>query len=197
MHYIYCLTNKINNKKYVGRTNDIKRRMIQHKNDSFNKNCKRKYETPLAQAIRKYGWENFSIEILDKNENADIINELEKHYINKLNTYGKNGYNASIGGEFGYEGRVYTSKVENILDKLIKDLQDNALSINLIASKYNLSASYVSDINNGTRLHQKNLIYPLRKPPQSKLLSIYPKIIDDLKNSNLSMRKIAEKEFRP
>lgn len=51
MHYIYCLTNIINNKKYIGRTNDLKRRMTQHKNDSINKNCSNKYETPLAKAI--------------------------------------------------------------------------------------------------------------------------------------------------
>lgn len=167
--------------------------MTQHKNDSFNMRCKEKYQTPLAQAIRKYGWENFSLIILDENENPDIINELEKYYIQKFNTYGKDGYNASMGGEFGYSGRHYVSKTENFLTELINDLKNNKLTINDIAKKYNLSASYVSDINTGARLTQSNIKYPIRVPPKSKIIDKYEDIIFDLLNNKLSMRKIAQK----
>ena len=35
MHLIYCYTNLINNKKYIGQTNNFKRRSKQHREDSF------------------------------------------------------------------------------------------------------------------------------------------------------------------
>ena len=193
MHYIYCITNIVNNKKYIGRTNDIHRRIIQHKNDSCNPTCSNKYNTPLAQAIQKYGWENFTWEILDQNEDADTINQLEIDYIKKYNTYGESGYNASIGGEYGYSGRVYHSKIEDCIKDIILDLQNNILSLKEISEKYNISYSYVSDINNGSRLKQNDINYPLRPPPTSKLIDIYPDIIYDLQFSNLSMRALAKK----
>lgn len=36
MYYIYCYTNKINNYKYVGQTNNFKRRVREHRSSSFN-----------------------------------------------------------------------------------------------------------------------------------------------------------------
>lgn len=167
--------------------------MNQHRNDSLNIKCENKYKTPLAYAIRKYGWENFSIEILEENESSDIINELEKFYIKKFNTYGEAGYNASYGGEFGYDGRTFTSKTEDYFDDLIEDLRTSKSSIKEIAKKYNLSASYVSDINNGSRLYQDTLNYPIRKPPESKIIGLYPDIISDLLDAPMSMRQIAQK----
>lgn len=41
MKYIYLYRNLINNKKYVGQTNNIERRKKQHRDDSFNNyDCK-------------------------------------------------------------------------------------------------------------------------------------------------------------
>lgn len=133
------------------------------------------------------------MEILDAHEDADIINQLEIKYIEKYNTYGENGYNASLGGEYGYNGRVYHSKIEPELTNIINDLRDNKLSLKDISNKYNISYSYVSDINNGTRLRQNDIDYPLRKPPKGKMVDSYPDIIYDLLHSKESMRAIARK----
>ena len=192
MSVVYCITNSINDKKYIGRTNNLKRRIVQHKNDSLNENCPLKYNTPFAHAIRKYGWENFSTSILVENDDENKINELEIYYIEKFNTYGENRYNASKGGEFGYSGRIYESKIDKDLANIINDLKNN-ISIKKIAEKYNISYSYVSDINNGTRLRQENETYPLQLSREKQILLLYPQIIDELKNSILSMAKIAQK----
>ena len=54
--YIYLIENKINEKKYIGKTYlNIEKRWKQHCNDS------KRFNRPLYQAMKKYGIENFSI----------------------------------------------------------------------------------------------------------------------------------------
>ena len=36
MYYIYCYTNKLNNHKYVGQTNNYERRIREHRSCAFN-----------------------------------------------------------------------------------------------------------------------------------------------------------------
>ena len=193
MHYIYCLTNIVNNKKYIGRTNNIVRRMTQHKNDSVNSSCKNKFVTPLAKAIQKYGWDNFKLDILAENRDPEVINKLEQDYIKKYNTYGKDGYNASIGGEFGYSGRVYKRQLsEEQISQLIQDLKNN-LSQKVIGEKYGLSAKYISDINRGYRLRRENESYPIQVNRSSQIGRLCPKIVEDLELTTMSIKKIAEK----
>lgn len=94
--YIYCIENKINNKKYIGLTTKcIFKRFNQHKCDAKNEENKKL----LAYAIRKYGEDNFHVYLLDETA-KDIIELREKeiYYIEKFNTFNK-GYNITIGGE--------------------------------------------------------------------------------------------------
>ena len=89
---VYCYINKINNKKYIGKTLDEKNRKRRHiRNSKYSK-------TPFYNAIRKYGWDNFEYfilyeEINDNKEYLDLkIKTKEKEYILNLNTI-KEGYN--------------------------------------------------------------------------------------------------------
>lgn len=52
---------------------------------------------PLYQAIRKYGVENFSFEVLEECD-ISLLDEKEVYYINLYNSY-KEGYNATLGGQ--------------------------------------------------------------------------------------------------
>lgn len=61
MRIIYCYTNKINNKKYVGQTNNPERRQREHKSNAFNEKSVN-YGSVFHKALRKYGWENFNYE---------------------------------------------------------------------------------------------------------------------------------------
>ena len=63
---IYCHTNKINGKKYIGQTHDYQKRC----QPSNYKGC-----TKFYYAILKYGWENFSHEILEQNLTLKEANE--------------------------------------------------------------------------------------------------------------------------
>ena len=74
MPYIYKITNKINDKIYVGKTLDtIENRWREHKND-YQK--RRNEKRPLYSAMRKYGIDNFFIEKIEECS-IDEINSRE------------------------------------------------------------------------------------------------------------------------
>lgn len=96
MGYIYCITNLINNKRYVGKTTDsIENRWKEHRKDCRKRQNEKR---PLYDAINKYGIENFKIEQLEIVSDSKL-SDREIYWIQELQTYGKNGYNASKGGD--------------------------------------------------------------------------------------------------
>lgn len=96
--FIYCITNKVNGKQYIGQTRTtIEKRYKEHKKNSFH--SKGKDSKPLYIDFQKYGKENFYIKSLCKIESSNIedlvskLNQKEKEFISKLNTIKPNGYN--------------------------------------------------------------------------------------------------------
>ena len=98
---IYKITNNLNDKSYVGQTKQpLKNRIAQHRYHD---------DLYIDRAIRKYGWENFFVEILEECETQEKLNEREKFWIAKFNTKCPNGYNLTDGGE-GMPGFSHSSK---------------------------------------------------------------------------------------
>lgn len=94
MAYIYKITNTINNKCYIGKTErTIKERWQEHRKQA------KKLDLPLYRALNKYGIENFSIEEIEQCT-SDIVDEREIYWINFYNSC-KTGYNCTLGGEGG------------------------------------------------------------------------------------------------
>ena len=97
---IYLVTNIVNDKKYVGQT--VKSLKVRKRNHlsvaKFHK-----YNSYFHRALIKYSEEAFDWKILHGGvENIDELNRLEIYYIGYYNTYGKGGYNLTLGGS----GRV-------------------------------------------------------------------------------------------
>ena len=91
---IYLLTNRVNGKIYVGKAINVSNRVRGHLVPSVNK-------TLIDRAIKKYGWENFSIEILESfNEiNNDNLLQIEADWIKRLNSTDLSiGYNLCKSG---------------------------------------------------------------------------------------------------
>lgn len=111
MAYIYKITNLINQRSYIGKTeNTIQQRFRMHCQDA----CKEQNQhRPLYRAMRKYGHENFVIEEI---EQTDEPNEREQYWIAYYDTY-NNGYNATPGGD----GRSYIDREKVV--QAYKDLQ--------------------------------------------------------------------------
>lgn len=108
---IYCITNKINGKKYIGQTTNIKDRLTSHFIRK-NKNSK----TQINKAIKKYGKENFDFEIVAKAYDGQELLDLEIKYIKEYNTLQPIGYNIQNGGIISY------SKTKEAREKLSKSI---------------------------------------------------------------------------
>lgn len=94
--FIYKITNLLNNKIYIGQTTrSIKLRFKEHIESALYDKTK---NTHLYKAIKKYGKNNFKIELIEECKNIEHLNEQEKFYIEKFNSLCPNGYNYLRGG---------------------------------------------------------------------------------------------------
>lgn len=166
--------------------------MKQHKDDSYHNYNQARYNQLIHQAIRKYGIENFKIEILEDNIPDDIVDKKEQNYIKSYNTMSPNGYNLTEGGVANKTAPVASRISEFQYKEIINDLKTNDPLKN-IANKHNISYSYLSDINNGSRLYHDEYTYPIRKSQNNYGIEYYQKIIYELSNTTLSQKEIAKK----
>lgn len=96
---IYKIENKINGKKYIGQSVNIKERWYEHKYD-LRHNIHDNYY--LQNAWNKYGEENFVFNIVVECEPCVNLDNLEKYYIDYYKANNKKfGYNLTAGGEGG------------------------------------------------------------------------------------------------
>lgn len=116
---IYCIVNTINNKKYIGKTKCVHRRIKEH---IAMLNTKSKDENPyLIRSWNKYGRENFNYFILETLELDDeLISKREIYWMDKLNTLDKRyGYNLKRDSSTGLIIHPDTSK--KISERLKKE----------------------------------------------------------------------------
>jgi group I intron endonuclease len=93
--FVYKITNLLNGKIYIGKTNNIEKRFNEHIN---NAKAERQGCTKLYKSIRKYGEENFSYpEILAAFEKEQEAYDAEIKFIAKYNSV-KKGLNILAGG---------------------------------------------------------------------------------------------------
>lgn len=110
--YIYKLTAP-NGKVYIGQTIDFKRRMSEYRKPSSAK-----YQGKLKNSIKKYGFNNFSVEILFEGYcTIDFLNSLEIYYIKKFDSI-EQGLNIQYGGINGLHSEETKIKMSISAKKL-------------------------------------------------------------------------------
>lgn len=125
---VYKLENKINKKIYIGVTNNFERRMREHKNNANNPKCDNR---AIYRAIRKYQWENFSKEILEKNDTIEKCFEREQYFIELYNTLdSRYGYNMTKGG-LGGKTRDISGERNPMYGKKLTEEHKQKMSISL------------------------------------------------------------------
>lgn len=132
---IYCITNKINNKKYIGQSNSVFTRWSEHANIAFNNDSKRK--SLIHKAIKKYGLESFTFEILELCE-LEKLNDLEIFYIKLFKEKGFTLYNLTDGGDIGIIMYGENNPNSILTDKEVYDIRERYNNKELKRNVYEL-----------------------------------------------------------
>ena len=144
MAYIYQITNKINGKIYIGKTEfSIEKRFKEHYQDALKERNKNR---PLYRAMCKYGIENFEISLLEETNNPE---EREIYWIEKKGSF-KYGYNATKGGDgkkyLDYDLIIATYKKLQNVKKTSESLQIDEGYCSKILKQHNIHILSSSEV---------------------------------------------------
>ena len=138
---IYKITNKLNGKVYIGQT-------IKSLKERFEKHCwgtteKDQYHLNMAikKAIRKYGKENFTIELIEEVETTKL-DEREVYWISFYDSYNK-GYNCTLGGQ---NGATRSTKLSWTEENEVIEAKYLGFSIKEIEEVYGIDRTTVHNI---------------------------------------------------
>lgn len=122
---IYKITNKQNGKIYIGQTiHSLENRWKRHQYDALNNII----DTHFARAIRYYGAENFSTEIIDTAKTQEELTEKEYYWIHKYKAV-QNGYNENEDG-LKCGGNTYKNKTPEELAIIKEKIRNSKLGGN-------------------------------------------------------------------
>ena len=176
---IYKHTCKVNGKSYIGQTCSRPSRRW--------KGNGRGYENQVfGKAIQKYGWENFTHEILEKDLTLTQANEREKYWIAYYHTYINdpkcNGYNLTPGGDGGdsarcesvrnkisekaHKRKVICIETQEVFNSVNDACQINKHVANCLSGKRHTASGYHWAYLDDTQ-RQLELKEFVGKPPQS------------------------------
>lgn len=121
---IYKISNTKNGKVYIGQTvQPFNKRASEHK-----KRMRNGANFPLYNAMRKYGIDAFSFEVVDTASNQEELDEKERFWIAHCNSKHPNGYNLTAGGAgtFDYHHTDDDKKRMSSLKKGVFDGENNS-----------------------------------------------------------------------
>ena len=134
--FIYKITNKLNNKVYIGQT-------IQKPIERFYQHCAKKCDKYILnmvihKAIFKYGKDNFTFEVIEEVPKQQL-NEREEYWIKYYNSY-TDGYNSTKGGQKG------NKPFKDIDNKAIIEQYQQGKSLRTIGKMFNIDKATVKSI---------------------------------------------------
>lgn len=150
--------------KYIGKTTQKEStRWSDHKKEA-NDITDNNYNSILNRAIRKYGAENFKVEILEDNIPENLLDEREAYWINYYQTYylnNQHGYNMTHGGD---GRRKYDEKEIIQLWSSGLSISDTALQLGIdsrtVASyleNYGISSEEISQQGEKARTQKRSI----------------------------------------
>lgn len=117
-YVIYKIYNKKNNKVYIGKTKNIKRRANEYITEYFNKTGKQRL---IWKAMQKYGIENFVMMPIDITQDKKFAAEKEIYYIMNFHSYDLSvGYNESIQSRDSVDSLSYHTPRKQLSDEKMK-----------------------------------------------------------------------------
>lgn len=174
---IYKITNNKNDRIYIGQTvNSLQERIWNYKKEYKHSTHRR----PILDAMRKYGFENFSFEIIAETNSQKELDELEKYYIKNFHSLcTENGYNVELGGNgFGKHSEETKRKIsqtqigeknhmygkigkKNVTSKPVIELTTGIIyeSASIAGKELNISFSHICGCCRGERGSVNNFVF--------------------------------------
>ena len=187
---IYKWENRINHKCYIGQSIDLNKRLAHH----FSNIKNRRYDNPLYRAIDKYGLDNFDVTIIEVLEVSDDLksklDEREKYYIRKYNSYGGSGYNQTLGGDGGVLGYKFTEEQRNHVSRnSLKQAEEHRKTVYLYNMKYKyyqtwMDSGYAAKQMNVARTSIQRLCVDIIKVLKNQWIGSFDKEELELKIKN-------------
>jgi hypothetical protein len=201
---VYKITNNVNGHGYIGITQcALAKRWREHLCAARTGSDKRLY-----RAMRKYGTDNFKIEVIRQAESFEELQRIECELITEHNTHAKNGqgYNLTAGGEgrdrmdqlFGEA--LPTSVLTEEIVAFARDPQhwniSNANVLAMIAEKFELECAIdtVKDARNGSSWTHLNVKYPPVKRGRGVRNDVVSKETREAQIANLAKHHNAARE---
>lgn len=112
---IYCVTNRLNQKKYIGQTvHSLEKRWYGHVHTALGSQAT--CYSKLHNAIRKHGKEAFEVTLLETCDSQEMANQREIALIAESNlTDNEHGYNTAVGGHYVMLGRKHTEETKALI----------------------------------------------------------------------------------
>lgn len=197
---IYKITNKINDKCYIGQSFNIEERWKQH----ITTERKRYPNKLLYKAFNKYGVNNFDFQIIEECS-EESLNTKEQYWIQYYHSciYDEKGYgyNCTFGGDGNRTGGGENSPgnilTQSEVDIIQQMLINNYESKNIFNKFPKLTYGMLSAINQGHSWHNKTLSYPLK--PLSDNCIFSQKQVNEIRNKYktcLYSQKELAKEYK-
>lgn len=154
---IYKITNKDNGMIYIGQTRrSLSRRWTEHCYDSNRKeNGLWKYNYPLYEAIRKFGKETFSIELLEEVDDLfadDCERKYIQYYHSAISDPNCHGYNMMIGGRKNSQMLKYNSDV-------IVSMHNDGNTMREIAEQNHINRRTVYDVLHRKEAYDSDIVH--------------------------------------
>lgn len=167
---IYKIENLVNGKIYIGQAVNIQRRIREHKLVSRYNNPKNsEYNFALSRAIRKYGLNNFSFDIIEECKQEEL-DDKERYWIKYYNSY-NDGYNETIGGKKGSNKPLFKIYQYDLFGNYLNEYEN----IYEASEKTKTSFDGIRKSLSNNSMQKSSNGFQWRKEKFSKIESIYPK----------------------
>lgn len=189
---VYMHTNRSNGKSYIGITcNGVRARLYSHESASRHGS-----NLPFHRAIRKYGIESFVTCVLATCQGLVEATNLEQELILKHKTFGRNGYNATKGGE-GTKGVAISANRREDISRQFRSLIRTEQHCKRISNSLSgVSKPYMAALNKarlaGKKQSEDRKSKSIAALEKAKSVWIGSQHTDQ---SKLSMRKAKSKEI--
>lgn len=152
IYSVYLITNLVNGKIYIGKTKkSLEKRFEDHLNDGKDLSNTRF----LMNAIRKYGQENFKIELIETTPTEQDSYNRESYWIMEKRSHERNiGYNMIIGGgeaKGTYDPIESIKKNKKVLSiRLTNYVKKSGIGVNKEKNKYAVVRNHLGKVHRYT-----------------------------------------------